>query len=100
MALVSPDYLAFSVVVVIYHGVKFFLIHCMCNLLSLSCYQWISCFLQIDVLEAEYNKAYAIREKEKEDDDSNLAHSLHCLVRVTGKDGKTWSTQYFKPEDD
>ncbi|KXJ09368.1 nucleolin [Exaiptasia diaphana] len=55
---------------------------------------------QIDVLEAEYNKAYAIREKEKDSDDSNLAHSLHCLVRVAGKDGKTWSTQYFKPEDD
>jgi len=58
-----------------------------------------SCHFQIDVLEVKYDKTYAVREQENEDDDSNLAHSLHCLVRVDGKDN-VWATQYFMPEDD
>jgi len=56
--------------------------------------------LQIDVLEAKYDKAYSIREKDKDsEDDDNLAHDLYCLVRVDGSD-KTWATQYFMPEED
>lgn len=54
---------------------------------------------QIDVLEAKYDKAYSIREKEEESDESNLAHSLYCLIRVDGKE-KTWATQYFMPEEE
>ncbi|XP_031552467.1 nucleolin-like [Actinia tenebrosa] len=54
---------------------------------------------QIDVLEAKYDKAYSIRVKEQDTDNTNLAHDLYCLVRVDGTK-KTWATQYFMPEED